>query len=138
MLLYLESVALAGRDWRTSECGGHATHTIRDLYYMSPEHPNCYVEIGSTFTLKQRALDCLGSQLAFTAQSMKTRLGDDVLRHIVPDYDALKENHLELGRALHHEMDKALAMSHGVLSHSGAAMAEAFRHQGPFTLNRLM
>ena len=105
MLSYLESVAIANRDWRIDECGGFAPHTIRDIYYMSPEHANCVVEIGSTFTLKQKALDVLGFQLAYSAQSMKERIGDAVLRNIVPNYDALKNDDLSLGRALHHEMD---------------------------------
>ena len=39
---------------------------------------------------------------------------------------------------LDHQMDKALALSPGILSHSGAGMAEAFRHQGPFRLERLL
>lgn len=138
MLLYLESVAIANRDWRIEECGGFAPHTISHIYYMSPEHANCVVEIGSTFTLKQKALDGLSFQLTYSAQATKERIGDEVLRNIVPNYDAVKNDDLELGRALHHEMDRALAMYHGVLSHSGAAMAEAFRYQGPFKLNKLM
>ncbi|MBI5304010.1 MAG: GlcNAc-PI de-N-acetylase [Chloroflexi bacterium] len=138
MLLYLESVAIANRDWRIAECGGFAPHSIRDIYYMSPEHANCVVEIGTTFTLKQKALDELGFQLSYSAQVMKERIGDAVLHNIVPNYDAVKDDHLELGRALHHEMDRALAMYHGVLSHSGAAMAEAFRYQGQFKFDKLM
>jgi LmbE family N-acetylglucosaminyl deacetylase len=138
MLLYLESIALAGRDWRVEECGGHPPHTIGSLYYMSPEQPNCVVEIGKTFALKQKALDCLNFQLTFSAQVMRERTGDEVLRNILPNYDELKGDNLELGRALHHAMDMALAMNHGVLSHSGAALAEAFRRQGPFKLNRLL
>lgn len=138
MLLYLESVALAGRDWRVEECGGQPPHTIGDLYYMSPEHPNCVVEIGATFALKQKALDSLSYQLTFSAQVMRERMGDEVLRSILPNYDELQSDNLELGRTLSHEMDKALAMNHGVLSHSGAALAEAFRHQGPFHLKKLL
>ncbi len=138
MLLYLESVAIANRDWCVEECGGFAPHTISHIYYMSPEHANCVVEIGSTFTLKQKALDVLGFQLAYSAQVLKERIGDAVLRNIVPNYDAVKNDNLELGRALHHEMDRALAMYHGILSHSGAAMAEAFRYQGQFKFDKLM
>ncbi len=138
MLLYLESIALAGRDWRIKECGGRPPHTIGDLYYMSPEQPNCVIEIGATFALKQKALDCLSYQLSFSAQVMQERIGDEVLRNILPNYDELKGDHLNLGRALHHAMDQALAMNHGVLSHSGAALAEAFRHQGPFKLGKLL
>lgn len=138
MLLYLEAIALAGRDWRVEECGDHPPHTIGDMYYMSPEQPNCVVEIGATFALKQKALDSLNFQLSFSAQVMKERIGEEVLRNILPNYDQLKNDDLELGRALHHAMDMSLAMNHGVLSHSGAALGEAFRHQGPFKLEKLL
>lgn len=66
------------------------------------------------------------------------RLWLEALRNILPDYEAVRGDDLELGRALHREMDKALALSHGILSHSGAGMAEAFRRQGPFRLERLL
>ena len=137
MLLYLEAAAIANRDWRIAECGGFAPHSIRHIYYMTPDHPNCVVEIGSTFALKQKALDVLGFQLSFTAEFVKRRLSDTNLRNVVPNYDAVKNDNLELGRAYHHEADRALAMYHGILSHSGAAMAEAFRYQGQFVLDKL-
>lgn len=136
MLLYLEAAALAGREWRVEECGGFRPHLIRDLYYMSPENPNCVVEIGATFALKQQALQVLEGQLAFTAQLLRGRLDPTSLQTIVPDYAALGD--LELGRALHREMDKSLALYHGLLSHAGATLAEAFRHQFPFRLERLL
>lgn len=136
MLLYLEAAALAGREWRVEECGGLRPHLIRDLYYMSPENPNWLVEIGATFALKQQALQVLEGQLAFTAQLLRSRLDPTSLQTIVPDYAALAD--LELGRALHREMDKSLALYHGLLSHAGATLAEAFRHQFPFRLERLL
>ena len=138
MLQYLEAVALAGRDWRIAECGGFAPHSIRHLYYMTPETPNCVVEIGATFALKQQALEMLNYQLAYSAKMMKERLDETTLRAIAPNYDAVQNDNRELGRVLHHEMDRALAMYHGILSHSGAAMAEAFRYQGQFKLDKLI
>ena len=137
MLLYLEAVAIAGRDWRIEELGGFEPHAIHHIYYMSPETVNCIVEIGSTFALKQKALDVLGFQLAYSAQVTKERICDAVLRGIIPAYDSLKHDNLELGRALHHEMDRALAMYHGIVGHSGAALAEAFRYEGQFVLDKL-
>lgn len=137
MLLYLEAVALAGRDWRIEDCGGYAPHTVRDLYYMTPEHSNCVVEIGQTFGTKQRALAELPYQLEYTAQVYRERLGNDLLAHLVSDPALLKGDDLTLGRELHREMDKALALSHGLLSHSGTVMSEAFRHEGVFRLKTL-
>jgi len=136
MLLYLEAASLAGRDWRIEDCGGFAPHLIRDLYYMSPENPNCVVEIGSTFALKQQALQVLEGQLTFTAQVLRKRLDPESLEAIVPGYGGLSD--LDLGRSLHREMDKSLALYHGLLSHAGATMAEAFRHQFPFRLSKLL
>ena len=138
MLWYLEAVALAGRDWRIAEGGGFAPHSIHHIYYMTPENPNCIVEISSTFAQKQQALDVLNYQLAYSAKVIKEKLDEAVLRDIAPGYDTVKQDNRELGRALHHEMDRALAMYHGVLSHSGAAMAEAFRYQGQFKLDKLI
>jgi len=136
-LLYLEALAVTNRDWKILECGGYAPHTIADVYYMTPEHPNCVVEIGSVFAIKQQALRASEYQLAFSAQMLRERLGDEVLRHIVADYDARRDDNLELGLALHTEMEKARAMNYGVLSHSNAGLAEAFRHEGPLKLARL-
>lgn len=136
MLLYLEAAALAGRDWRNEECGGFAPHLVRDIYYMTPSNPNCVVEIGPTFALKQQALNVLESQMTFTAQMLKRRLDPAALEQIVPEYKGLDD--LELGRALHHQMDKALALYQGITSHTGATMAEAFRHQFPFRLAHLL
>jgi N-acetylglucosamine malate deacetylase 1 len=138
MTLFLEAVALAGRDWRVEECGGHAPHAVRDWYYMTPERPNCVVEIGRTFDRKQRALAQLDYQLIYSAQVERARLGDAVLSHVVPNYAAIKDDDLALGLALLRAGDLALAMQHGFLNHHAhAALAEAFRHEGPFTLNRL-
>lgn len=136
MLLYLEAASLAGRDWCIEECGGFAPHLIRDLYYMSPETPNCVVEIGSTFALKQQALQALEGQITFTAQMLRGRLNPESLETIVPGYRGLSDS--DLGRKLHREMDKSLALYHGLLSHAGATLAEAFRHQFPFRLERLL
>ncbi|HWG85362.1 MAG TPA: hypothetical protein VNT60_07785 [Deinococcales bacterium] len=138
MLLYLEAAAIAGRDWRVEECGGHAPHLVRDVYYMTPHHPNCVVEIGETFDLKQEALGVLESQLVFSARMLRSRLDPASLRHIVPDADRFESDDLGLGRALHREIDKAQAMANGLASHTGATLAEAFRHVHPFRLKLLL
>ncbi|NCF69197.1 MAG: hypothetical protein GWP61_24840 [Chloroflexi bacterium] len=50
------------------ECSGHDPHLVGAIYYMTPEHPNCIIEISETFELKQKALAVLGSQMEFSAQ----------------------------------------------------------------------
>jgi hypothetical protein len=104
---------------------------------MTPEHPNCIVEISETFELKQQALAVLGSQLEFSAQMIERRTPAGTLRHILPDYDTLKADKRELGHALHRQFDLALALVNGLAGHSGAVMGEAYRREGPFKLDRL-
>jgi len=137
MLLYLESLAVAGRDWRIEECGGLAPTPIPAIYYMWAERPNCVVDIGATFQLKARALAGMPRQLVFIARAMKERVGEKILREVVPNYSECKDEPA-LGLALHHQMDRANALYHGIVGHSGAGLAEAFRYQGQFKLDKLL
>ena len=134
-LLYPEAFALASRDWQVAECGGLEPHPVPTFYYMSPEHPNCIVEIGAVFEQKQRALEVLGYQLAFSAASTRRQVSPEALRHVVPDADTLDDR--ALGLALHRQFDLALALSSGLASHSGAVLGEAYRREGPFVVDRL-
>ncbi len=137
-LLYTEAFALAGRVWRNEECGGHAPHLVGAIYYMTPEHPNCVIEISETFELKQRALAVLSFQMGFSAEMIERRVSPETLRYVVPDYDALHEDKEALGLALHRQFDMALALIHGLAGHSGAVMAEAYRREGVFVLDGLL
>lgn len=136
-LLYAESMAVAGRDWRIEECGGHAPHPVPTIYYMTPSSPNCVVEISDTFALKQQALEVLAFQMSFSAESIKQRANVEAIRHIVEDFDALRDDNTALGLALHKQFDRALALYHGLAGHSGAVLGEAYRREGEFVLDRL-
>jgi hypothetical protein len=134
-LLYPEAFAMASRDWRIEECGGREPHGVPTFYYMSPERPNCIVEIGAVFERKQRALEVLGYQLAFSAATTRRQVSTEALRHVVPNVDDLDDR--DLGLALHRQFDLALALSSGLASHSGAVLGEAYRREGPFVVDRL-
>jgi LmbE family N-acetylglucosaminyl deacetylase len=137
-LLYTEAFALAGRDWRVDECGGHAPHLVRTIYYMTPEHPNCIIEIADTFELKQKALAVLGTQMAFSAEMIERRTAPELLQLVLPEYEALREDKQILGLALHRQFDLALALVNGLAGHSGAVLGEAYRRESPFVLDRLL
>lgn len=137
-LLYTESFALAGRDWHVDACGGHDPHLVKSIYYMTPEHPNCIVEISQTFALKQQALAVLGYQLAFSAQMIERLATKETLRQVVPDYDELTADKRALGLALHRQFGKALSLVNGLAGHSGAVMGEAYRREGAFVLDALL
>lgn len=136
-LLYTESFAIAGRDWHVEQCGGHDPHLVGSIYYMTPEHPNCIVEISETFELKQKALAALGSQMEFSAQMIEQRAPQALLRQVVDDYDELSRDKVQLGLALHRQFDMALSLVHGLAGHSGAVMGEAYRREGVFVVDKL-
>ncbi|MEO1290227.1 MAG: PIG-L family deacetylase [Chloroflexota bacterium] len=137
-LLYTESFALAGRNWHVEACGGHAPHPVRCIYYMTPEHANCVVEISTTFELKMRALAELGFQLEFSAELYKQRTTPDLLRQFIPNYDEIKDDKHTFGLALHTRFEQSLALVHGLAGHSGATMAEAYRREGTFVIDKLL
>lgn len=136
-LLYAESLALASRDWRVPECGGHAPHPVPVIYYMTPLRPNCVVEISTTFALKQGALAALTSQTAFSAQAIREHAPDETLSQIVDEWSTLKQDNPRLGLELHRQFARAEALVHGLGGHSGAVLGEAYRREGPFVVDRL-
>jgi len=136
-LLYTESFALAGRSWHDEECGGYAPHLVPNIYYMTPEHANCVVEISSTFELKQKALTTLGSQMEFSAEMIERKVSPEAIQYILDNYDSIKDNKRDLGLALHRQFDMALALSHGLAGHSGIVMGEAYRREGVFKIDKL-
>lgn len=136
MILYLEAMALAGRDFAPEQLTDLQPHRIPTIYYMTPERPNCVVDITGVVEIKERALAELRSQHAFSALMMRQRLPADALAQIagVPS-DADEES---LGLAMHRRMDQALHLYHGLMSHSAQAVfAEAYRREGLFTLSHL-
>jgi LmbE family N-acetylglucosaminyl deacetylase len=135
MILYLEAVALAGRDWQVAECGGHEPHVVRTLYYMTPHAPNCVVDVAPVWARKQQALGRLGSQLTFSGSFFRRMLGES-LAHLVPDYASADDR--TLGEAVHRELDRAYHLYWGVPSHGRFLFAEPYRRQGPFHLETLV
>ncbi len=136
MILYLEAIALASRDFSLEEIG-LPPHPIPTTYYLMPDHPNCVVDIAPVWKLKRKALEKLEAQLRFTASVLGRRLSPEALQALLPDVDPSDE--LEVGRALHREMDRALSLYHGLLAHgSRAALAEPYRREGNFTLDGLI
>lgn len=134
-MLYAEAMAVAGRDWRLEECGGHDPHPIPTIYYMTPENPNCVVEMGDALPLKLRALEELSSQNSFSAEHWLEHTTPEILKQVVP---AWNDEDLEtLGREGQKAFFTALALSHGLASHSGAVLGEPYRREGAFVLDRL-
>lgn len=138
-LLYTEALALAGRSyWFPEECGGHPAHLVRSIYYMTPESPNCVVEISKTFELKQRALAELHYQTAFSAQMIEKRVPAETIPYVLPAYAELQDDKAAVGLALHRQFDLALALIHGLAGHANATLGEAYRREGVYVLEKLL
>jgi len=137
MILYLEAMALAGRDFAPEQLTDLPRHPIPTIYYMMPDRPNCVVDITEVAAVKEQALAELASQHAFSAQMMRRRLAPEVLARIA-DADAGASDQ-ELGLAIHRQTDRSLHLYHGLMSHTAqAVLAEPFRREGVFTLPYLV
>lgn len=134
-MLCPEVLAVAGRDWRLEECGGHDPHPIPTIYYMTPERANCIVEIGDALPLKLKALEALSAQNSFRAEHWLVQTTPEILRQVVP---AWTDGDLEtLGREGQRALFSALALSSGFASHSGAVLGEPYRRDGASVMDPL-
>lgn len=135
MLLYVEALALAGRDVDMEECG--EPHNVHAVYFMTPDRPNCVVEIADVYERKEAAMRELSFQLSFSGQSFRREHSPERLRLVLddPNADALSDE--DLGWALHRQTDRAAALYHGLYGHSGAVMAESYRRMTLFPFDLL-
>ncbi|MCL6478464.1 MAG: LmbE-like protein [Peptococcaceae bacterium] len=138
MVLYLEAISLAARDWKVEECGNLKPHLVKSIYFMTPERPNCIIDIAEVFHFKEQAMAELTGQLAFTAEMLGKMVSATAMRCLLTDYEQVKDVPVELGRALHREMNRAFHLYHGLLSHSSFVLAEPFRRLGRFELEYLL
>lgn len=134
-ILYAEALSVAGRDWQIEECGGHQPHPVPTIYYMTPERPNCVVEIGDHLPKKLDALAVLTSQNTFSAEHWLAHTSPEVLKSIVPAWTDGETD--TLGLEGQRTLFTALAISNGLASHSGAVLGEPYRREGTFLLDRL-
>jgi len=137
MILYLEAIALASRDFALDDMPELRPHPIPTLYFMTPSRPNCVVNVADVWALKEKAMAQLRSQMAFSGQVLQQRLGEAGVRALVGS-DATWKDDAELGTLLHREMDRAFHLYHGLLTHGDYALAEPYRRLGNFHFERLV
>lgn len=135
MPIYLESLALAGRDWRRDECGGRDPHAVKAIYYMTPTTPTCVVDIAPVWDLKERAMDQLMAQMRFSGEHFKRSLGV-ASRILAPDADP-DGDPAAFGRAMHRATDLAFHVASAIHAHTPFALAEPYRREGVYPFTRL-
>ncbi|WP_096155369.1 MULTISPECIES: PIG-L deacetylase family protein [Bacillus] len=137
MILILEAIALASRDFALDEMADLKPHPIPTIYYMTPHHPNTVVDISSVWDKKVKAMDVLESQMEFSGQHFERALDPTAAEVLVPGFAKL-ESHYQKGRAVHKALDMAVHVYHGLATHGHFALAEAFRREGNFHLQELV
>lgn len=137
MTLILEAMALAGRDYWKEELDNLEPHRGFSVYYMTPEHPNCLVDIHDSWKAKTDAMNTLESQLEFIAELAEGTSNEKQYADLIPGFDRL-ETRLERGRAIKELMDKAYHLYHGSTGHNKVLLSENYRREGMFVLEQLI
>jgi LmbE family N-acetylglucosaminyl deacetylase len=137
MILILESIALAGRNFALDEMPELQPHRIPTIYYMTPETPNCVVNVAHVWDKKTAAMDKLHSQMEFSAQHYIDTIGLEGLEKIYPGFSSLA-THYEQGRAIRKIEDQAVHVYHGLATHGHFSLAEPYRREGNFHLQTLI
>jgi LmbE family N-acetylglucosaminyl deacetylase len=137
MLLILESIALASRDFALDRTPGLEPHKIPTIYYMTPQNPNCLLNIAPVWHLKEKAMDILESQMEFSGRHFEENLNSAELEALVPGFKDL-DSYYKKGREVHRTIDKALHMFYGLCDHGHYALSEAYKMDGRFELKELI
>jgi N-acetylglucosamine malate deacetylase 1 len=137
MTLLLESLALASRDFALDAMPHLAPVPIPTIYYMTPHHPNCVVDVSDVWERKERAMDELRSQMTFSGQHFPRYYRPEHLEKMVPGWGAMTEPY-ERGRAMHRLLDQVTHLHAGAGGHGRFAFAEAYRREGKFHLDALV
>lgn len=138
MLLILESIALAARDFACEEMPDLSIHPVPTIYYMNSERPNCVVNVADVWVKKEAAMDELKSQMEFSGKYFETYYSINQLKAVLPNWEEITDDYTK-GREMHKVLDKTLSLYHGVLSHqSRYTLVEAYRREGKFQLNNLI
>ncbi|MDO4490764.1 MAG: LmbE-like protein [Lachnospiraceae bacterium] len=136
MTLLLEAMALAGRRIWLDEEAGTEPHRGFTVYYMTPEHPNCLVDILEVWDEKCHAMDLLESQLEFIGELSDTPEQRATWSRFIPGVEEM--DLLEYGTKIKRIMDQAYHMYYGSNGHNKVLLSENYRKESLFVLDQLM
>lgn len=136
MTLLLEAMALAGRSYCLDADTGMTPHRGFSVYYMTPEHPNCLVDIADVWDEKCRAMDVLTAQLEFIGELHDTSQERRMYEKLIPG--AVQMDRLTYGTAVKRLMDQAYHLYYGSTGHNDVLLSENYRREGMFILDELI
>ena len=136
MTLLLEAMALAGRDFIGDNTGLEPWGRFT-VYFMTPERPNCLVDISDVWQKKCAAMDALTYQLEFIGELMENSRRKPQYAMLIPGFDML-ETDLEIGKAAKRLQDQAYHLYYGSTGHDDVFLSEAYRRSNKFILDNLI
>lgn len=136
MTALLEAMALAGRAVWLNEEAGMEPHRGFTVYYMTPEHPNCLVDISDVWDEKCKAMDVLESQLEFIGEINDSPEVRAMYGKFIPGTETM--DRLAYGTAVKRLMDQAYHMYYGSTGHNKVLLSENYRRDGLFVLDELI
>lgn len=135
MTVLLEGIALAGRAYALDRLPGLEPCRCNNIYYMTPEKPNCLVDIFDVWDEKCQAMDALESQILFigelTSDEKKVQY-----EKFIPGLKGL-QSPLEQGIKMKRLMDTAYHLYQGSTGHNEVFLSESYRKEGMFVLEQL-
>jgi LmbE family N-acetylglucosaminyl deacetylase len=117
---------------------GLKTHAIKAVYYPTSTDPDCVVDIAGYYAKKRKAQEALKFQIVFGMESWRNKAPEAVFKSLVPNYEQLKDDSYELGRAVGEIMENAGHILQGTKGRT--ALGEAFRRElkmGVYTFDQL-
>ena len=136
MIALLEAMSLAGRDIWLDEEAGTEVHRGFTTYYMTPENPNCLVDIAEVWNEKCQAMNVLESQLEFIGELHDNPEDRAMYEKFIPD--AKNMDRLTYGTEIKRLMDMAYHLYYGSTGHNRVLVSENYRRDGLFVLNELI
>lgn len=136
MTALLEAMALAGRGVWLDEEAGTEPHRGFTVYYMTPEKPNCLVDIADVWDEKCRAMDVLESQLEFIGELSDTPEMRAMYGKFIQGAETM--DRLTYGTQIKRLMDQAYHMYYGSTGHNKVLLCENYRKDGLFVLDELI
>ncbi len=130
-MLFLEALSICGRD-TFPELGG--PHSVSSVFYMSPERPNCVVDITSAYRRKMEALAMLRYQMEGSGSDFMQRYGTAVFEAL-----GVKDPGDDYGRGLFllEQGEKGHCLHYGLGEPGSRPLVERFRRGGLFVLDDL-
>lgn len=136
MSILIEGIALAGRAYGLDLLPGLEPHSCKNVYYMTPSSPNCYVDIFDVWDEKCAAMDALKAQLEFIGARAVGKPGKDKYARFIPGLEEIVDPY-EYGRAVKRLNDMAFHMYPGATGHYSVLLSEGYRRAGAFVFDEL-